>query len=223
MESTLTWNITCSLINTTTLIEIANIIEESVYSTMDSTLPNDLLLEYVYVDKLCNTTFGERPGFPTARRLEVGTSDIKLFQVVSKNCVGCQEDIFNTTNAALVEVVNDGSLSSSIQNKSGDVIAADFSQNVTSNFTVTTSRPTSAPSTATPVTVAPVTNAPVSTSPVTASPVNKAPPITVKPVSQAPPASAQPTKCPTKVMLNDCFSPFMTLLVTVISFPIDSK
>jgi hypothetical protein len=226
MESTLTWNITCSLINTTTLIEIANIVEESVYNTMDSTLPNDLLLEYVYVDKLCNTTVGGHPGFPTARRLEVGTSDIKLFEVVSKNCVGCQEDIFNTTNAALVEVVNDGSLSSSIQNKSGDVITADFSGNVTSNFTVTTSRPTSAP-TATPVTsapVAPVTNAPVSTSPVTASPVNKAPPVTVQPVSvpttaspvnQVPPASAQPTKCPTKVMLHDSFSSFMTLSVTV--------
>jgi hypothetical protein len=187
---------------------------------MDSTLPKDLLLEYVYVDKLCNATVGEHTGFPIARRLEVGTSDIKLFEVVSKSCVGCEEEIFNTTNIALVNIVNDGSLSSSIQNKSGGVITAVINGNITSNFIITTSRPTSAPSTATPVTTAPtlpVTNAPVSSLPVTAAPVNKAPPVTSQPVSvpttpapvnQGPPTSAQPTKCPIKVMMNayPCFT-----------------
>jgi hypothetical protein len=128
------------------------IVEEATYNSVNTNLQNDTQLEYAYVYELCNTTVGNHTGYPSSRRLEASTSEIKLYQILSKECDGCQEEMFNDTTTILQTVVNDGSLSSSIQNKSGDLITATIDPNITSSFTVITSSPTSAP-TAAPVTV----------------------------------------------------------------------
>jgi hypothetical protein len=49
MESTLEWNVTCSLFqdNATALVEVAKAIEESVYTSMDPKLDADKVIEYV--------------------------------------------------------------------------------------------------------------------------------------------------------------------------------
>jgi hypothetical protein len=146
MNSTLTWNITCSAVNTEAArIDVANIVEESTYGTVGSRLTSDIQLELVYVYELCGFTIGTHTGYPPARRLQTSTSDVKLYQVVSKNCGGCEAEIFNATDTALTAVVNDGSLSDSVEQNSGNTISAAF-RNVTSNYSPATSRPTKQPS-----------------------------------------------------------------------------
>jgi hypothetical protein len=202
----LTWNFTgCDSLNATTLVDVAKIVEQALYETTDPLLPNGYYQQLVYVYELCGQAVADHMGYPPARRLQASQEEIKLFQVVSTACQGCQEEMFNNTISALVTVANDDSLTNSIQNKSGDIIQAVINGNVSSTYILTTDRPTSAPTNA-PVSSAPVTPAPVTSTPVTSSPALVTPaPVTPAPVTPAPvtpaPVSSAPTSAPVSTTL----------------------
>jgi hypothetical protein len=163
VDTTLVWNITCDSINSTTLVEVAKIIEKSVYQDLDSQLNPDTTLDAVYVYELCGQKLETHVGFPPGRRLQQN-SEIKMFTVVSEACASgdvgqCGQDLFDQANAGLVTIVGDGSLSNTIQVNSGDVIAAVINGITNSTFNVTsTNAPTRSPVSSS------TTNAPVSIS-----------------------------------------------------------
>ena len=189
MDSTLKWNTTCeAYASYDDLVAVANIIEASVIEKMPPKLPGDTVLDLVHVYELCNVYLdhGGTPVLNDARRLQVGvaTTDIKMYQIVSKQCTAdCGDEMFDETNNALSEIVADGSLSKSIQDNSAGIIKAVLNPNdepvdsdyvtVTASPTVTPGLPSSSPSSApsrTPITLPPVTMPP--TNPPTSSPVS---------------------------------------------------
>lgn len=150
MDSTLQWNITCSEITDEELVQVAQIIEQSTHDGMDPNMPEDTFLKYVYVYELCGRPVEEHDGFPTpVRRLQTSalTSDIKMYHLVEKECdFDCSEEMFDGTDAALATIVDDGSLSESIQAGSNDIITAVINGKSNSTFVVQTSSPTTQPS-----------------------------------------------------------------------------
>lgn len=153
---------------------MAEIVEKAVYDTSVQQLFSNYTMELVNVYNLCNETVPAHPGYSTsvrrlqsslsvmqmlqivsatgfspARRLQTSRNEVKLYQVVSTVCSSnCEEEIFNNTATTLVKTIEDGTLTQAIQENSADVIQVTISPNVISNYTVTTSRPTRAPSSA---------------------------------------------------------------------------
>jgi hypothetical protein len=211
MDSTLQWNLTCDGLNDTLFVELAQIIEEAVFEDMKALLTNDTV-DLVYVSTLCDQTVDNHDGYPVSslRRLQsFNVSAIGLTTTVSSECDGCSETLFNASNSALTTIVDDGTLTESIQNKTNGAIQAAVSPGVNSSFTVVTKSPTIAPN-PTP------TKSPIKStnSPTTTSPINKGPPTsaepsaqptTAMPVNQSPPTSVPPTSRPTKVNTFVCY------------------
>eukprot|EP00956_Cyclotella_meneghiniana_P041850 scaffold242052_cov26-Cyclotella_meneghiniana.AAC.1 len=200
MDSTLKWNTTCGAYATyDELVAAAKIIEQSVIDMIN--LPGDNTLNLVHVYKLCNTTIdhGGTPVIKKSRRLQVAvvTTDINMYQIVSKQCnTDSSQEMFDDANNALKEIVDNGSLTKSIQSNSQGVIKAMINPNseavdsvfvtMTASPTVTPGSPSSSPSSKpsrTPITLPPITDSPVVLAPPTASPVSLDSP-TRKPTSR---------------------------------------
>ena len=140
MDSALFWNITCPLNGTAD--EVADIVAKSVY---DGTVGETDGLQYVYVYELCGESVSSTP-YPSGRRLQTEESAIRLKSIVTTTCNGCEDDMFNEATDALVKIVENGSLSESIQDNSGDVIAAAINPDlIVTNSEVITNPPTAAP------------------------------------------------------------------------------
>ena len=177
MDSTLKWNTTCEAYATyDDLVAVAKIIEQSLIEDMPPQLLEGTALDLVHVYELCEVYLdhGGTPVVNNARRLQdvgVATTDIKVYQTVSKECItDCGDEIFDEADNALNGIVADGSLSNSIQEISGGIIEAVVNPNdepvdsgyvtVTASPTVTPGLPSSSPSSApsrTPITLPPVT------------------------------------------------------------------
>jgi hypothetical protein len=165
VDTTLVWNFTCDTINSTTLVEVAKIIEKSVYQDLEPQLNAGTTLDVVYVYELCGQTVETHVGYPPGRRLQSAPqSDIKMFTVISEVCASsdvgqCGQDLFDQADEGLDTIVGDGSLSNTIQDNSGNVITAVINGITNSTFNVTsTNAPTRPPVSSTP------TSAPVSMS-----------------------------------------------------------
>ena len=180
MDSTLKWNTTCEAYATyAELVAAAEIIEESVIELTPPKLPGDTNLDLVHVYELCGV-FLDHGGTPVdndSRRLQLDivlTTDIKMYQIVSKKCITeCSDQMFDDANNALNEIVVDGSLTKSMQDNSLGVIKAVINPNnenvdsdyetMTASPTVTPGSPSSSPSSRpsrTPITFSPVTSSP---------------------------------------------------------------
>eukprot|EP00956_Cyclotella_meneghiniana_P026809 scaffold58903_cov38-Cyclotella_meneghiniana.AAC.1 len=180
MDSTLKWNTTCEAYATyAELVAAALIIEESVIELTPPKLPGDTNLDVVHVYELCGV-FLDHGGTTVdndARRLQLDivlTTDVKMYQYVSKKCITeCSEQLFHDADNALYEIVDDGSLTKSVQDNSEGLIKAAFNPNgedvdsgyvtVTASPTVTPGSPSSSPSSRpsrTPITFSPVTSSP---------------------------------------------------------------
>jgi hypothetical protein len=112
VDTTLVWNITCEAINSTTLVvEVAKIIEKSVYQDLEPQLNVVTTLDVVYVYELCGQTVETHVGYPPGRHLQSAPqSDIKMFTVVLEFCasgdvVQCGQDLFEQTNGGLDTIV----------------------------------------------------------------------------------------------------------------------
>ena len=155
MDSTLKWNTTCEEYATyAELVAAARIIEESVIELTPPKLPGDTNLDLVHVYELCGV-FLDHGGTPVdndTRRLQLDivlTTDIKMYQIVSKKCITeCSDQMFDDANSALNEIVDDGSLTKSIQDNSLGVIKAVINpnnENVDSDYETITASPTVTP------------------------------------------------------------------------------
>jgi hypothetical protein len=135
MDSTLQWNIECSGLNGATLVNLAQIVEKSVHNGLISQLLDEEL-QTIYVYELCGLPVDEHSPYPNgARRLQTGSSsEIKMYSVVSAICIGCQQEIFTVTNNALKTIVENGSLTDSIQSESGGTIEAEIGPVVESSY-----------------------------------------------------------------------------------------
>eukprot|EP00956_Cyclotella_meneghiniana_P036660 scaffold128521_cov22-Cyclotella_meneghiniana.AAC.1 len=152
MDSTLKWNTTCEAYATyDELVAAATIIEESVIELTPPKLPGDTNLDLVHVYELCGVPLdhGGTPVNNDARRLQLDivlTTDIKMYQIVSKKCITeCSDQMFVDANNALNEIVVDGSLTKSMQDNSLGVIKAVINPNnedVDSGFVTMTASPT---------------------------------------------------------------------------------
>jgi hypothetical protein len=193
MSSTLEWNINCSDINNaTTLLNVSTVVEKSIFEGIDPQItPKKLELVSVFVSSICNHTFS--PNTPRTlhgmRLLEADTlTKIEFITQVTTQvyCDDCGQQMFTATNSALVSIVNDGSLTSSIYNNSNGTIRAVINPNSTnSTFTLSTTSPTKSP-VSSPSTTSPPTRKPRKTrtrkpTPLPTSPPSKKP--TQKPSS----------------------------------------
>lgn len=180
MDSTIKWNTTCEAYATyAELVAAARIIEESVIELTPSKLPGDTNLDLVQIYELCGV-FLDHGGTPVdnvPRRLQLDivlTTDIKMYQIVSKKCITeCSDQMFDDANNALNEICHDGSLTKSVQDNSEGLIQAVINPNgedadsgyvtVTASPTITPGSPSSSPSSRpsrTPITFSPVTSSP---------------------------------------------------------------
>lgn len=146
------WNITCSLVNNdTSRLQVAEILEQSVYDGLDPLLTKETI-ELVYVYELCDETVANHNGATSLsrRRLEtLNATEIKFYLIVSRACNACDGEMFNETNEALIVIVDNGSLSNDIQNKSGNEITAVISPgSVNSTYNLQANSPTGNPSVA---------------------------------------------------------------------------
>ena len=147
MDSTLQWNVECSSLDSAALVTLAQIIEKSVYDGIESQLSNgNGVLQSTYVSELCDQLVDEHSPYPDGlRRLQTGSStDVKLYSVVSSDCIGCQQEMFTATNNALTTIVENGSLADSIQSESGGTIDVVIDPVVDSSFVIVNA-PTGAP------------------------------------------------------------------------------
>jgi hypothetical protein len=149
MDSVLEWNITCSELNATTLLDVAQLVEQSIFDKVSPQLPNEVL-DYVLVNSMCSQPVQAHATYtgPASRVLATGNATSILFQmqITGTGCSDCGEQVFNNTNTAIETIVRDGSLTSSIQNKSANLIRVVINPNVTdSTFTTVTNRPTTSP------------------------------------------------------------------------------
>jgi hypothetical protein len=148
MASTLKWNISCSVLNDPrSLIDVAQIIERSTYDDIAPLLTIETI-ELVYVYSICNRMVGNHPGYSgkSTRRLQNSISEIKLLTYVSSGCDRCSELIFNETAHALAQVVDNGTLTKSIQDNSNGTIRASINPGVDSTYVIV-GNPTTKPST----------------------------------------------------------------------------
>ena len=127
-------------------MNLAQVVERSVYDGLDSQSLNGQL-QNVYVYELCDLPVDEHSPYPNGvRHLQTSSSssDIKLYSVVSALCIGCQQEMFTVTNNALKTIVENGSLTNSIQSESGGTIVAVIGPDVSSSYD-TVNAPTGAP------------------------------------------------------------------------------
>jgi hypothetical protein len=161
VDSTIQWNATCASLDDTALLEMASAVEAATYDSLLPTM-NGLTLELVYVYELCNRSVADHSGYSSSRRRAHTTpapaSDIGFYIVVSKECNDCLDKLFEETDSALDVIVNDGTLSAEIKDRSTLIDGViDRQAGVMSTFTIVTGSPTNAP-TSHP-TLSPSTNA----------------------------------------------------------------
>ena len=153
MRSTVEWNITCSELNDTSIISVAEVVEQSIYEGMQPEM-NSMSIELVLVTAMCNQTVGAHPGYsgPSTRRLQtIPMTEIEFTTTVKYNCIDCSDEMFDITNSALVTIVDNGSLTTIIQGNSNGVIQAVINPGSTNSTledsVTTTNQPTNRPTT----------------------------------------------------------------------------
>ena len=135
MDVTMTSNIDCSQNNNTAT---TNIIQISVMSGMNAQLQSSgVVMLSITVYQIC--------GGSVRRNLQSTESDIKFYGVATAACGNCGTQLGQLTEAALVTIVSDGSLSDSIKNNSGGAITLDISGAVVNSFETISNPPTPAP------------------------------------------------------------------------------
>jgi hypothetical protein len=141
------WNATCASLNDTALLEMASAVEAAIYDGLIPTM-NGQTLELVYVYELCNRSVADHSGYSDSRRRAQTTpvSDIGVYTVISRECNDCQDQLFEETDSALDVIVDDGTLSAEIKDRSTLIDGViDRQTGVMSTFTVVADSPTNAP------------------------------------------------------------------------------
>ena len=141
MDSTLTWNITCPLGSDD--VTVADIVAKALYDGMNPLLPAGELRS-VYVYELCGNTVGTYSPYPHERRLQTET-DIKFMTIMTSLCNSCENDMGSDADAALGQIISDGSLTDSIHQNSGNTITAVIGDVYTTKVDPMSNPPTSAP------------------------------------------------------------------------------
>lgn len=115
IDSSVEWNASCSELNATALVEVAQVIEQSVYEGMSSNLKNGETINFVYVYSLCNQNVENHTGSVFARRLQSGnTSSISFLTTVTSGCENCASFVYTESKYALETIVDDETLSNTI-------------------------------------------------------------------------------------------------------------
>ena len=162
MDATLTWNITCPLDDP---VAVAEIVAGALFDGMDPLLPPGEMRS-IYVYELCGQTVATHSPYPPARRLLTAESDIKFTAIMTSVCNSCEYDMGNETDAALGQIISDGSLTDNIHQNSGNAITAVIGDVYTTKAVFMSNPPTSAPTTSASPSVKPTaspTNSPSNT------------------------------------------------------------
>ncbi|KAL7480584.1 hypothetical protein ACHAW6_006270, partial [Cyclotella cf. meneghiniana] len=195
MYSTLEWNFNCSDVNNATLLNVATVVEKSIFEGIAPQI-TPLELVSVFVWSICNHTF-----LPNTLRTVHGTRLLEevpltkiefIAQVTTQDhCDNCGQQLFTATSSALQSIVKSENLTSSIHiNSNGTILAVINPNSTNSTFTLSTSSPTKSPSSS-PRTTNPPTQKPRKTRTRKPTPLPTSPP-SIKPTHT--PSSASPTK-----------------------------
>lgn len=145
----LEWDRPCAYQSSSNLLEIANIVEDAVFTGMYSEVSEQVLL-FVNAIELCGVQVEGLPLFSRSlsRLLPVvETTSIEMVLGVSQTCYNCSEQLFNSSYLELMTLVQNGTLNSIIQYLSNGTIDAVITDITNASFTVLTSSPSAIPST----------------------------------------------------------------------------
>jgi hypothetical protein len=149
MSSNLEWNLTCFEYNSTALVDVAKVVEQSIFEGVDPQLSNEVL-EHVLVTGLCGKAVQSHDVLlnSSVRLLQAANmSEIILqMQITETGCVDPVEGIFSSVNSALNSIVSDGTLTSFIRRNSTGRIQAVINRSfVISSFSFVSDCPTMNP------------------------------------------------------------------------------